>query len=34
MHATKLVTPEMMLIMAVGLLAFIIIYRMIFRKKK
>lgn len=33
MHATKLVTPEMMLIMAAGLFVFIIVYRMIFKKK-
>ena len=33
MHATKLITPEMMIVMAVGLLIFIIVYRKIFRKK-
>lgn len=34
MHATKLVTPEIMLIMGVGIFIFLIAYRFIFRKKK
>jgi hypothetical protein len=33
MHATKLITPETMLVMALGILIFIIIYRKIFKKK-
>jgi hypothetical protein len=34
MHATKLITPELMLVMAFGLLVFILVYRWIFRKEK
>lgn len=33
MHATRLVTPGMMLVMAAGILIFLIVYRLIFRKK-
>jgi len=33
MHATKLVTPEIMLVMAFGILVFILVFRWIFKKK-
>jgi len=33
MHATRLLTPGMMLAMAFGILLFLIVYRVIFRKK-
>jgi hypothetical protein len=34
MHATKLVTPGVLVALCVGLLAFIVIFRLIFRKKQ
>lgn len=34
MHATKLITPEVLLTMCIGGIAFIIILKLIFRKKK
>ncbi len=34
MHATSLVTPEVALVLAIGLAIFIIVYRLIFRKPK
>ena len=33
MHATKLITPEVMIIMAIGILAFLLVYKYIFKKK-
>lgn len=33
MHATRLITPEIMLWMAGGILVFLVVYRLIFRKK-
>ena len=33
MHAVKQITPEVLVIMAVGIIAFLIIMRLIFRKK-
>jgi len=33
MHAVKLVTPGVLLMLCIGLAAFIVIYRLIFRKK-
>jgi len=33
MHATNLITPGVLAAMCIGLLAFIIIFRLIFRKK-
>jgi hypothetical protein len=32
MHATKLITPGVMLMLFLGLIAFVVIYRVIFRK--
>ncbi len=34
MHATKLITPEVLLVMCLGGIAFIVILKLIFRKKK
>jgi len=34
MHATKLVTPEILLIMCIGGIAFVLIFLAIFRKRK
>lgn len=34
MHGTKLVTPEVLLVMCIGGIAFIIIMKLIFRKKR
>lgn len=33
MHAVKQITPEVLVIMAVGVVAFLVIMRLIFRKK-
>ena len=33
MHAVKLITPGMIITMIVGVIAFMVIYRLIFRKK-
>lgn len=33
MHATKLITPGVLVALCIGLAAFIIIFRLIFRKK-
>jgi len=33
MHAIKLITPGMIITMIVGVIAFMIIYRMLFRNK-
>lgn len=33
MHATKLVTPDVLLLMCIGGIAFIVIMKLIFRKK-
>ena len=33
MHAVKQITPEVLMIMAVGIIAFLVIMRLIFRKK-
>jgi hypothetical protein len=33
MHATKLITPGILMAMCIGLVAFIVIFRLIFRKK-
>lgn len=33
MHAVKQITPEVLVIMAVGIVAFLVIMRLIFRKK-
>jgi len=34
MHGTKLITPEVLLVMCIGGIAFIVIMKLIFRKKK
>ncbi len=34
MHGTALVTPEVGIVMAIGLAIFIVVYRLIFRKPK
>lgn len=34
MHGTKLITPEVLLMMCIGGIAFIVIMKLIFRKKK
>lgn len=34
MHGTKLITPEVILVMCIGGIAFIVIMKLIFRKKK
>jgi hypothetical protein len=34
MHATKQITPEVLLIMCIGGIAFIVIMKLIFRKKR
>ena len=34
MHATKLITPELMLVIAFGILVFILAYRLIFKKRQ
>ena len=34
MHGTSLVTPEVGIVLAIGLAIFIVIYRLIFRKPK
>jgi hypothetical protein len=33
MHAVRLITPGMFITMIIGVIAFVIIYRMLFRKK-
>jgi hypothetical protein len=33
MHATKLVTPEIMIIIGLGIFAFLVVYKLIFKKK-
>jgi hypothetical protein len=33
MHGTKLITPEVLLVMCIGGIAFIVIMKLIFRKK-
>lgn len=33
MHAIDLITPGMMVTMIIGVIAFMVIYRMLFRKK-
>lgn len=33
MHGTKLITPEVLLVMCIGGIAFIVILKLIFRKK-
>jgi hypothetical protein len=33
MHAVKQITPQVLIIMAVGIIAFLVIMRLIFRKK-
>lgn len=33
MHAVRLITPGMMITMIVGIIAFMIIYHLLFRKK-
>jgi len=34
MHATKLVTPQVLIVLCIGVLAFILIFRAIFKAKK
>lgn len=34
MHGTKLITPEIIVVMCIGGIAFIVIMKLIFRKKK
>jgi hypothetical protein len=34
MHGTKLVTPEVLLVMCIGGIVFIVILKLIFRKKR
>lgn len=34
MHGTKLVTPEVLLVMCIGGIVFIVIMKLIFRKKR
>jgi len=34
MHAVDLVTPQILVIMAIGLVAFVLIYRFIFKDKR
>jgi hypothetical protein len=34
MHAIKLITPGMMITMFFGIIAFMVIYRLMFRKKR
>lgn len=34
MHATKLITPGILITLCLGLVAFIIIYRVIFKRKR
>ncbi len=34
MHGTKLITPEVLLVMCIGGIAFIVIMKLIFRKKR
>jgi len=34
MHAVKFITPEVLLIMCIGGIAFIVIMKLIFRKKR
>jgi hypothetical protein len=34
MHAIKLITPGMIITMIVGVIAFMVIYRLMFRKKR
>ncbi len=34
MHAVKQITPEVLLIMCIGVIVFIIIMKLIFRKKR
>jgi len=34
MHAVKLITPEVLLIMSIGGIAFVLIFKAIFRKGK
>ncbi len=33
MHAVDLITPSVLIVMAIGLIAFILVYRYIFKKK-
>lgn len=33
MHATKLVTPEIILILCIGIIIFMVVFRAIFRRK-
>jgi hypothetical protein len=33
MHATKLVTPEIMIIIGLGIFVFLVVYKLIFKKK-
>jgi hypothetical protein len=34
MHATKLITPEVIIVMCIGGIAFILIFRAIFKNKR
>lgn len=34
MHAVKQITPEVLIIMSIGLIAFMVIMKLIFRKKR
>jgi hypothetical protein len=34
MHATKLITPEVIVVMCIGGIAFVLIFRAIFKNKK
>jgi hypothetical protein len=34
MHGTSLITPEVGLVMAIGLAIFVVVYRLIFRKPR
>ena len=34
MHAVKQITPDVFVVMAVGVIAFLVIMRLIFRKKR
>jgi len=34
MHAVKQITPEVLLVMCLGVIAFIVIMKLIFRKKR
>jgi hypothetical protein len=34
MHAAKQITPDVLVVLIIGLVAFMVVYRLIFRQKK